>query len=67
MINSKNVFLSCLLISLVSCQTPVTRMPSSVMASKDWEDLRDLKQRKVDLGALSVHYNKKVMKVSLQK
>lgn len=48
-----------LLLSFVGCQTPMTRMPSSVTDSKDWEELRSLKQRKVELGAMSVHFQKK--------
>ena len=50
---------TCLLVSLVGCSTPVHREPGSINSSKEWEDLKNLKQRKVELGAQSVHYQKK--------
>ena len=50
---------SCLLATLVSCSTPTNRQPGSVEANKSWEELAALKQRKVELGSLSIHYQKK--------
>lgn len=50
---------TCLLASLVSCSTPTKRKPASVDSTKSWEELNTLKQRKVELGAESVHYQKK--------
>lgn len=64
---TKKLTAACLLISLAGCQTPMTRMPSSVSESKEWEELRSLKQRKVELGAMSVHFQKKKNEEQLQK
>ena len=50
---------TCLLASLVGCSTPNSRLPSSIESSKNWDELIALKQRKIELGALSVHYQKK--------
>ncbi|MBC7429016.1 MAG: phosphatidylserine/phosphatidylglycerophosphate/cardiolipin synthase family protein [Bacteriovorax sp.] len=63
-----NFFTStCLLISLTGCSTAMHRDPSSVAASfKDWENLKVLKQRKVELGAMSVHFKKKKNEVQLE-
>lgn len=57
-----------LLLVLAGCSTaPVHRDPSSTIASRSWEELRDLKQRKVELAALSVHFHKKKNEVQLKK
>lgn len=58
----KNLIAVCLLMTMVSCSsisTSTSRDPSSVGGSKKWEELRDLKQRRVELSALSVHFQKK--------
>ena len=56
----QNLTTICLLIALAGCSTTaIHRDPSSTLDSKNWEELRDLKQRKVELAALSVHFNNK--------
>lgn len=69
--NIKKITAVCLLASLVGCQTPpVHRTPSSlssVITSKSWEELRSLKQRKVELDAMSVHFQKKKNEAQLVK
>ncbi len=58
------------LASLAGCQTPMKRDPSSVTITreaKEWEELRNLKQRSVELGALSVHFHKKKNEGQLKK
>ena len=58
----------CLLAVLSGCAvTPAHRDPSSTLSSKSWEELRDLKQRKVELSALSVHFHKKKNEDQLKK
>lgn len=65
---NKTKFLTlCLIVLITGCQTPGYRAPSSIVISKDWNDLRDLKQRKIELGALSVHFHKKKNEVQLEK
>lgn len=49
-----------LLAAMASCQSPVVqRTPSAIFDAKDWEELRGLKQRNVELSALSVHFKNK--------
>lgn len=63
-----NLTAICLLTVLTGCAvTPVQRHPSSTLASKSWEELRDLKQRKVELSALSIHFQKKKNEAQLKK
>lgn len=58
---------TCLLFTFVGCQTtPSHRDPSSVLESKNWEELRDLKQRKVELNAMSIHFQKKKNEAQLK-
>jgi uncharacterized membrane protein (DUF106 family) len=62
-----NIFtFSCLLIFIVGCSTSINRDPSSITSSKAWEDLKNLKQRKVELDAMSVHFKKKKNAVQLE-
>lgn len=63
---NKAVLLSVLLV-LSACQSPVSRMPSSELFSKEWEELAVLKQKKIELDALSVHYTKKKNQAELDK
>jgi phosphatidylserine/phosphatidylglycerophosphate/cardiolipin synthase-like enzyme len=49
----------CLLISLISCSTSMNRSPSSILENKAWDDLKNLKQQKIEMSALSVHFKKK--------
>lgn len=63
-----NLTAVCLLAVLTGCAvTPAHRDPSSTVSSKSWEELRDLKQRKVELSALSVHFQKKKNEAQLKK
>lgn len=63
-----NLTALCLLAALAGCAvTPAHRDPSSTISSKSWEELRDLKQRKVELSALSVHFHKKKNESQLKK
>jgi phosphatidylserine/phosphatidylglycerophosphate/cardiolipin synthase-like enzyme len=63
-----NLTAVCLLAVLTGCAvTPAHRDPSSTISSKSWEELRDLKQRKVELSALSVHFQKKKNEAQLKK
>lgn len=63
-----NLTAICLLAVLSGCAvTPAHRDPSSTLSSKNWEELRDLKQRKVELSALSVHFQKKKNEAQLKK
>lgn len=48
-----------ILFFFLSCSTSLQRNPSSLLVSNEWEKLRELKQKKVELSALSVHYEKK--------
>lgn len=50
--------LVCILASTIGCQSPMHRKPSSEAVVIDWSDLRDLRQRKVELEAMNVHYKK---------
>lgn len=67
----KKITAVCLLASLVGCQTPpIGRTPSStssIISSKSWEELRGLKQRRVELDAMSVHFQKKKNEFQLEK
>jgi cardiolipin synthase len=66
--NYQNFAVILLLASIASCQSPTSvRTPSSVVESKDWEELRVLKQRNVELSALSIHFKKKKNEVQLNK
>lgn len=66
--NFQNFAALLLVASLASCQSPmIVRTPSSVIESKDWAELRDLKQRNVELSALSIHFKKKKNEVQLEK
>lgn len=57
-----------LLAVMASCQSPTThRSPSAVIESKSWEELRELKQRNVELSALSVHFKNKKNEDQLEK
>ena len=63
-----NLTAICLLTVLTGCAvTPAQRNPSSTASSKSWEELRDLKQRKVELSALSIHFQKKKNEAQLKK
>ena len=68
--NFRNFTALLVLATLASCQTPMKREPSSfTMAkqSKEWEELRELRQRSIELGALSVHFQKKKNEAQLEK
>lgn len=69
MTKKQNLTTICLLMALASSCTSVSthRDPSSLAESKNWEELRDLKQRKVELAALSVHFQKKKNEAQLNK
>jgi len=69
MTKKQNLTTICLLMALASSCTsvPTHRNPSSLMESKIWEELRDLKQRKVELAAFSVHFQKKKNEAQLKK
>jgi cardiolipin synthase len=69
MTKKQNLTTICLLMALASSCTsvPTHRDPSSLAESKIWEELRDLKQRKVELAALSVHFQKKKNEAQLNK
>lgn len=69
MTKKQNLTTICLLMVLASSCTSVSthRDPSSLTESKNWEELRDLKQRKVELAALSVHFQKKKNEAQLNK
>lgn len=71
--HTKKITSILLLAALVGCQTPPTRTPSSVILSKDfrdikdWQELRELKQKSVELSAQTVHYVKKKNETELAK
>lgn len=68
--NFKNFTALLVLATLASCQTPMKREPSSLTLAKqakEWEELRELRQRSIELGALSVHFHKKKNEAQLQK
>ena len=74
--NKQNLLILCLLIAFTSCSStkplisssPSTfRNPSSLIDSADWEKLRDLKQRRIELSALSIHFEKKNKKNQFKK
>lgn len=68
MTKKQNITTVCLLMTLASCTSvPTHRDPSSLTDSKSWQELRDLKQRKVELSALSVHFQKKKNEAQLKK
>ena len=72
----QNLTAFCLLTTFASCSSnplatsnSVTahRNPSSLVNSKNWEELRDLKQRRIELSAQAIHFEKKKNKVQLKK
>ena len=72
MSKKQNLTSFCLLMALTSCtSTPVLisahRTPSSLVNSKNWGERRDLKQRRIELSALSIHFQKKKNEVQLKK
>ena len=62
---SFQILAACLFISLTGCQTNINRTPGSIVKSK--EELKDLKQRRVELSALSIHFLRKKNQVQLEK
>jgi cardiolipin synthase len=64
----QNLAILFLFTSLTACQSMNSRHPSSVLSdAKDWEELRGLKQRNVELNALSLHFQKKKNEIQLAK
>lgn len=58
----------CLLIILSSCTSvSVYRNPSSFLWPKEREEIRNLKQRKIELSALSAHFQKKGNEIIVKK
>ena len=69
----------CILIALASCtsapplisspssSSSTFRNPSSLINSLDWEKLRDLQQRRIELSAQSIHFQKKKKEDQLKK
>lgn len=63
----KNLALVLILGFALSCQSNIHREPSSVAEAGEWKNLKNLKQRKIELNALSIHFHKKKNEVQLAK
>ena len=68
MTKKQNLTAICLLLALAGCSSSIAhRGPGSNGASKNRDELIQLKQRKVELSALSLHFQKKKNEPQLKK